>query len=732
MRARVHPLLPVALIASGAVVAIALYAVRPASVAIGGPSESVATLTADTAPDASTIEIALDVAREPSGALVRSSVGPEPSEPERPPDPDAWVLVTAVSRVDARPIAGVRVSAYDRNGVLGKLADGAPTGRDGRTEIAVRSGVPLLLFAEEHVPNAGVTVRDLPPLKAGERHDFFLDVSPGDDGHACTRVVACDGRSPIPGAMIQVCRRVNASAVGLELIEEVLLEGSTDLDGRYEFDYSSTRQVYLRVLAPGFGTILAGVDRERTTAVDPQIVCIEPSASLTAEVMDASGVAVVAAEVRLKARPHDIHDSLWLPNRDAMYGLDWNVQTDAEGRAHFADLPAGVPLHARVLLDERPGQLEDKVAILKPGETRALRWTLGVGCRVEGLVLDQAGEPVANAEVVLRRSDKASRRGNEVGFGRSEEAFSDTDGKFVLEDVTPGTWWVTPISTRREPDLDRAIAGVPIAIDVDAQTRSQQLVLRVHRGLVIEGRVLDPERRPTAASVHAREDSGLCDATANVVADGAFRLGPLIPGRYRLTASSRLGDASSAPVWAVAGQADVELSLRVGGSLSGRVVDADTGQPCDADVTATLRDGKPRKLATWMDTNTSPGSFTVRGLEPGWYDIRAVTSNRTFGEALGVRVEGGSETRDVTVRAEPGGELRLRCDAPAEGGTFEVVRDGFDLPEVTLRRGVEFAYAVPPGEITVRFMGRGATEARVQTVDVAAGQSRPIVFEKDP
>src|SRR6185295_6513656 len=66
--------------------------------------------------------------------------------------------------------------------------------------------------------------------------------------------------------------------------------------------------------------------------------------------------------------------------------------------------------------------------------------------------------------------------------------------------------------------------------------------------------------------------------------DGSFALGPLGPGRFTLRAMNSGKFAPSDMVRAEAGQADVTLRLRAGGSFRGRVVDAQTGEGCAADL----------------------------------------------------------------------------------------------------------------------------------------------------
>ena len=117
----------------------------------------------------------------------------------------------------------------------------------------------------------------------------------------------------------------------------------------------------------------------------------------------------------------------------------------------------------------------------------------------------------------------------------------------------------------------------------------------------------------------------------------------------------------------------------------------------------------------------------VDAIAPGRYDVSAGTRDKRFGETRDVIVEDGGD-HEVTVRVSPGAELRLRCDPPRIGGTFEIVHEGRVVRVGTVRPYAESSYIVPAGTLSVRFTAQGSAAAREQTIELEPGVSRTVVF----
>jgi hypothetical protein len=260
-----------------------------------------------------------------------------------------------------------------------------------------------------------------------------------------------------------------------------------------------------------------------------------------------------------------------------------------------------------------------------------------------------------------------------------------------------------------------------MTIQIGANDRSREIAMRVHRGLFIEGRVYGTNGSPDRIDVRAREELDRWESRTLSTSDGAFTLGPLIPGRYELTA-----EGSPTRVWVKAGEKGVELRLNTGGSLDIRVIDASSREECEATVTITRRVEESNESRTlhypWFDDSQT------RGLASGYYDITAITADRRYGEVRDVIVDDGRITKDVVVAVAPCGELRLRCDAPYRSGTVQVMHEGRVMRTATLEPGVDLSIVFPSGRTTVRFVGQGAAGVSEQTFELAPGENRLVVF----
>ncbi|MCA9322604.1 MAG: carboxypeptidase regulatory-like domain-containing protein, partial [Planctomycetes bacterium] len=168
------------------------------------------------------------------------------------------------------------------------------------------------------------------------------------------------------------------------------------------------------------------------------------------------------------------------------------TRSDDSGRFECRDLPSGSRLDLRI---SAPGHAyaERRSLSIDPTE---LAYDVGVvlldeALRCTGSVVDEAGFPVVGAEVTVagHQSRVAVIGGSLLGLAnRGEARLTDTNGRFVLDDLGPGVHQVEVAAegyrTAIHPDLimDRALTAPDL-----------EVVLRRGRGC--EGRVVDPSGR---------------------------------------------------------------------------------------------------------------------------------------------------------------------------------------------------------------------------------------------
>jgi hypothetical protein len=444
-----------------------------------------------------------------------------------------------------------------------------------------------------------------------------------------------------------------------------------------------------RLELPGFSPVDLDLDRGHSVPAEAQTVLLLESATLRLAVRDAEAGPIESAFVEVEgqvpdlARPRDV------------FGTGTELQrsgaTDETGVVELAGLPAGVELALQVRRLSTGESFRRRLG-LRPGERRELVVELGGGCRVHGHLRDPTGAPVAGLEIwCLTASACRGRFARNHREHATARATTDDRGRFELEGVPPGEWWIGP-----EPGVLSAGSLEPCAHLMLARGERERFVtLTAWPGLMIRGRVIDSAGRGTGALVIAK---GLgTQEKDHAFSDGAFHLGPLPPGEYRLSTSLGFGaDAPGPEVVCRAGEEGVVLRRVPGGSLSGVLCDEFGILASAAEVHLLHTDAGDSSQIS------ASGDFDFEGLSPGTYFVLARTRSAAI---LGGPYDLGPEDR------RPGLELRL-----AEAGTLCIRSQASAATRVQLAVGGQEAWftaasghathVLPPGKVRMRLTRR--------------------------
>lgn len=166
---------------------------------------------------------------------------------------------------------------------------------------------------------------------------------------------------------------------------------------------------------------------------------------------------------------------------------------------------------------------------------------------VVGYVRSPDGSPARNAKVTLRPRDflkdpGAFKRSASSDWKRVAEAFTDSLGRFAIDSVAAGDFFLEASDTGKLGVLIPFSAGGRDTVTLDAR--------RLARTGKIVGRV-----SPEAASGAYVQIFGL-DRAARAGADGAFALENLPPGTYSLRAASATSGAEPRVLAAVSAQSE--------------------------------------------------------------------------------------------------------------------------------------------------------------------------------
>jgi protocatechuate 3,4-dioxygenase beta subunit len=328
-----------------------------------------------------------------------------------------------------------------------------------------------------------------------------------------------------------------------------------------------------------------------------------------------------------------------------------NATTDAAGRFHVAALPATtVDIQAR---GQGFAPLTVPGVEVAPGTDPVELGTLvlSVGARIEGLVQNAAGMPLAEVGVwVLENLDRPLLRETDRLRLEAPTTRSGQDGRFRLEGLPPGR--MVHLLFHGEGYLPLWIQGVKAS--ADRPTAQDPLTAVMEPAFHLRGRVIDeagevvsrarvnvyPQAPPTGAvGVTTRRKENAQQTVSDAL--GEFSFEELAPGKVQLVARAE-GFLEMDPVSATVSPQEVagsvELVLRRGAVVKGHVVNT-AGAPV---AEARLRVGPVQ------GSSDAEGAFRLVGVPLG---VKALLLHHPEYRRLvqEIFVEPGVNTLDVVL-----------------------------------------------------------------------------------
>ncbi|RKH42798.1 hypothetical protein D7Y23_30580 [Corallococcus sp. AB050B] len=451
----------------------------------------------------------------------------------------------------------------------------------------------------------------------------------------------------------------------------------TDAQGRFSFQ--SHEGVYARLFAETASH--DAVAHLKAEPGDDLVLTLEPAMFLQGYVSDEDGRPIPGARVQA-----DLNDA----NAPSPRGQS---VTDARGHyrlgplfrlSHFVTVRAAHYIDA----EPRPHDL---------GEAEeTLDFTLSRAVSVEGILVDEAGQPLAGRRILLHPGPV---RPPDVDFPimdfQLESTETDEAGRFILDSDEAGPAWLDVIDE----------TFVPTRFVVERPSRDVRMVLR--RGARVSITVLSTAGAPvrgarvTLWKQDARGDSdhdGITDARGQATLQG------VPPGSYVAEARVKRQAVevhASQPLEVQTGEApSVTLQLEEGRTLRGTVVNPQGLPLPGVGVYAVLLDAdRPRYRRAPSMTDASPervhtdaeGHFTLRSLSAARYLLSARLEDHRVDAALSQGVHAGedesiivaSDTAEVRLVLRRIPHVRGRV-VPEDGAAlefFEVNGSGYTNPD---------------------------------------------------
>lgn len=432
-------------------------------------------------------------------------------------------------------------------------------------------------------------------------------------------------------------------------------------------------------------------------------------ATIEGTVRNAAGEALAAASVQI--------EGVLGADPRAAIPQGW-ANTDDEGHYETALTPGA----AKVTVQADGYAMSEAAEVaLSLGETSSVDVVLSDGGRIVGVVVDEDGVPVSNAEV--HAFDPLQRgRWSRFGGGRTRD-----DGRFELKGVSPGNYRVLVNDMRESGKTDDDMVGTKVEVKADKQS-DVRLVVEA-RNQEISGQVLSGGQPVTDAYVHAIRESDAAGAQPGrrrrggmwggggrpVLTDmeGRFTLKALSKGNYTVDAYRKGG--GSAVQEGISTGSEVELNIHDTGSIAGRVVVADVPQV----FTIVIEDRKAGVQRRERFVGTE-GTFLMADLPAGEYGCSVQT------------IDGRASTEIVLAAGQAVENVELAVESL---GTVRGQVVDFDSGEPV--PGIQIM-VTPKGDMSGMMMAKSAgktnvsdAEGRFVVKQVATGSVQLIGFPVD-
>jgi hypothetical protein len=474
--------------------------------------------------------------------------------------------------------------------------------------------------------------------------DFTLDPSHSINGY----VHETDGVSPVFGARVWA-RFINTSAFDGQM-SFTAPDGSYSIDGLPLGTYRVTteaigfaRQYYRGIQTYFRATPVSVSALDDTFGVD---FALDPGGTISGTVTRSDGAGMLNG-ARVVAE---------VPNSFDRY----DAVVTADGSYSITGLPSGsyrVSAHAgghviQYYGDTYVSSEAASVDVVAPQETAGINLALDAGGSISGIVQGTAYLPVPGATLRASMVD---------GSYWSEDVHSSRDGSYTINGLPTGTYRVFSEAHGyvREYYDGSSSSYSATPVNVVAQVDTPGVNISLDQGGSISGSVHSAEDGAPIYDAIIWVSGGGTWTAYSAGENGSFRISGLADGNYRLHADApeyaleyyldtyAYSQATDVPVVVSQDTQGIDFLLGVGGSISGRVYEADGTTPLvGANVRAVRVD---RTYFIISALSTHDGSYQIDRLPSGDYDVYAIAADHVTEYYDGTYVEG--KASPVTVVA---------------------------------------------------------------------------------
>ncbi len=550
--------------------------------------------------------------------------------------PESGVSGRITIKDTGEPAVGVKVTAQGaRFGGGGTYAQAAVERKEG-TAVTDDDGYylvkelnsgsyPIIVDKYNHDGKSLVTEPTIVELPIGEivrNVNFFLHEASSISG----RVIEKETSKPIPDAIITTYFDLNN-------------RGTSDADGYYHLRGLVPRRYYLHLEAEGYVMkYIIGFDKqgfgcainihkqvdlapeEHLTRIDFEM---EPEGVITGTVVDPDGQPLANAKIQyILGSPYRCDSR-------------WRLRTDEHGYYKIFRINTG-DYYVKASLQDYVTARSDLIHI-EAGETvQVPDIVLHLkGARIMGTITSARGEPIHDAVVKVVQVYGQGETAIAIAYCHTVgEGRSDLNGDYIIPMMGLGPLEIQVSAPGYELTIRR------LEVDDLSQDYTEDFVLG--GTLSITGIVKDSNDNPLANVMILaipQKEKGVEGDGASTGVDGRFNLSRVKPNELYKLNITRIGYEKQTIPDVTSGKENIEITLLKCGSIAGKVVDAETGEPIQD--FALLVCPEKMQFAHDLDVNkihSEDGTFTVGNLQSGLYHFSLIADGYSDYEQKNIQV----------------------------------------------------------------------------------------------
>lgn len=494
-------------------------------------------------------------------------------------------------------------------------------------------------------------VPPLAPVRPGEelRHDVVVQA-----GTVVRGVVVreADG-SPVRGAHVALLKRAEPAANLAELVYAVTGDG-----GEFLFPHVPEGDYALEVWTEGLGRrVVRSQQLHQPMTIDFSVVGKEEPPKQRI---------VLRATGRVEGRIRNFEGRALANTSVSISAEEYGASTQPDGTGFF--LFEGVPPAESAVVNSWMPQIASERFAVRAGTTTKIELDALKQLAFAGIVVDEAGAPVAGAMVQALPSGQPSQPINQWNATRS-----DHQGRFLAPvqewQAQQSAKWNLVANHPRYADGVSEGNSAPRPGDPGPPVR-----IVLPKGGSVTGRVEFADGRPApgaTVSLLAKAQQGVPEfrqpRVAVTMLDGTFEITGVGAGAWYC--SAYLVDFAGTQSEVTAGTDQVRLVLTPKEAISGVVLDDGRRPVAQATVNAFAGDPKQQQMRASANTDAA-GRFRLTGLAPGTYSVQVTGSNSYgAGPAFPPKTveQVASGTENLVIEIEPGATVRGRVLDAATG-----------------------------------------------------------------